>query len=229
MAGPAVRTTPPARMVQSRHEIASLEGSEPMSNMPENSPVGGWAEPVPGDWDFRPVGPIPFDRFVAELLPLYEPPLRPKTTHDKLRFTLRIVAELLGPGTTTAGLNPTLIARFIEARPPGESPHTTKALVANIRSACSYAKAMGYIRTSPFDYRKKWVRTGMPTGKLPSRDGGDPPRAGLAGLGGRGLEGVGSVASPAPCRPSSRRSPTRASAATRRSTSTRLTSTSPIG
>jgi integrase len=136
-----------------------------MSSVSANPNGGGWAEPTPGDWDYRPVGPIPFADFVDELLRLYEPPLRAKATREKLRYTLWIVADLLGLEGTTAGLDPTLIARFIASRPPGESPHTTKGLLANIRSACSYAKSRGYIRSSPFDYRKNWIRAGKPTSK----------------------------------------------------------------
>jgi integrase len=130
------------------------------------NPVGGgWQEPAPSDWDFRSVGPIAFDRFVVELLKLYDFPLRAKKTRDKLRFTLDIVAGLLGPAGTTAGLDPALVARFIAGRPTAESPHTTKGLLANIRTACSYAKSQGYIRSSPFDYRKSWIRVGQPIGR----------------------------------------------------------------
>jgi integrase len=121
--------------------------------------------PTPDDWDYRRVTPIPFDRFAAELLTLYEFPLRAKGTRDKLRFTLNILSKMLGPDGTTAGLDPSLVARFITDRPSSESSHTTKSLLANVRTICSYAKSQGYVRSSPFDYRKKWIRVGLPTGK----------------------------------------------------------------
>jgi integrase len=138
-----------------------------MSSVSTNPNHDGWEAPSPGDWDYRAVGPIKFDRFVDELLALYEYPLRAKGTRDKLKFTLKILAGLLGPDGTTAGLDPALVARFLASRPPGESPHTTKGLLANVRSACSYAKSQGYARSSPFDFRKcrSWLRVGQPIGK----------------------------------------------------------------
>ena len=121
--------------------------------------------PAPGDWDYRAFTPARFDDFRAELLALYEPPLRAKKTRAKMRHALDIVAGLLGPDGTTADLTPALIARFIAGRPDGESPHTTHSLLSNIRTACSYCKSQGYIRTSPFDFRKKWIRVSRATGK----------------------------------------------------------------
>jgi integrase len=136
-----------------------------MSSLHENPPVGGWAEPARGDWDYRPVGPIPLDRFGDELLKLYVPPLRAKNTFLKMRQAMEIVEAVAGPGATTADLTPALIARFIESRPDGESPRTTHTLLAYVGAACSYAKSQGYIRTSPFEFRKRWIRVGKPEGK----------------------------------------------------------------
>jgi integrase len=135
-----------------------------MPSVPAKS-AGGWQEPAPGDWDYRSVGPIAFDRFIAELLKLYDFPLRSKATRDKLRYTLEILAGLLGPDGTTAGLSIDLVASFVKSRPPGESPHTTHGLLANVRSACNFAVSQGYLRTSPFSYRKRWIRLSAPTRK----------------------------------------------------------------
>jgi integrase len=121
--------------------------------------------PSPGDWDYRSFAPVPFAEFVDEILALYEFPLRAKATRDKLRQVLGIVADLLGPGGTTAGLDPSLVARLIASRPPAESPHTTQGLLNSLRAACSYAKSRGYLRSSPFDYRTRWIRVGKPTRK----------------------------------------------------------------
>ena len=119
-------------------------------------------EPAPreDDWDFRRFAPIPLCDFARELLGLYEPPLRAKSTLMKMKQVAAILRELLGDDASTAGLNPALVARVIEGRPAGESPRTTHAILAYLRAACSYAKSQGYIRTSPFDFRKKWVRLG---------------------------------------------------------------------
>ena len=118
----------------------------------------GWGMPAT-------FGPIPFDAFRAELLALYEPPLRARKTYVKLRLTLDRVAELLGPGATTAGLTPAFIARLVASRPPRESTHTTKGRLNNVRTACSYAVQMGYLRFSPFAVRKSWLKVGEPARK----------------------------------------------------------------
>ena len=133
--------------------------------MTANPPGGGWAEPAPGDWDYRSVGPIKFDRFIAELLKIYEPPLRSKRTGEKLRYVLELLSGLLGPEGTTAGLSLDLVARFVKSRPAAESPHTTHGLLANVRSACNFAVSQGYLRTSPFSYRRRWIRLSAPTRK----------------------------------------------------------------
>jgi integrase len=128
----------------------------------QTEPSRSWPEPAPGDWDYRAVGPIPFADFVAELLALYVPPLRSRNTWLKMRQTLAIVADLLGDDATTDGLTPQMVALFIESRPEAESPRTTHALLAYLRVSCTYAKSQGYIRTSPFDFRKVWLRKGRP-------------------------------------------------------------------
>jgi hypothetical protein len=114
-----------------------------------------------GGWE-APIGPIPFDRFRAELLALYQPPMRAKKTYAQIRRTLETLAGMIGTGTT-AELTPALIARFIAARPQGESTHTTRSVLNNVRTVCSYAAQMGYIRTSPFQFRKQWIRVGPPS------------------------------------------------------------------
>ena len=107
------------------------------------------------------VAPIPFAEFRAELLALYEPPLRAKGTYDKMRQAVDIAGEFIGDGTT-ADLTPALVARFVGSRPPELSPNTTAALLRSLRTACSYAKARGYVRNSPFDARREWVRASRP-------------------------------------------------------------------
>jgi integrase len=106
--------------------------------------------------------PIPFAEFSAELSKLYVPPLRAKTTCRMMTHMLRSVAEELGPDGTTAGLNPELIARLVAAR-PHLSPHSVKALLRCVKVACNYALQMGYLKSSPFAFRKQWVRAGEPT------------------------------------------------------------------
>jgi integrase len=121
--------------------------------------------PAPGDWDFRAFAPIPFARFVQELLALYTPPLRARPTLTRMTHTMKNIGELIGPDGTTADFTPTLVGRLIASRPEGEASRTTHTILAQFRAACSYAKSQGYIRTSPFEFRKKWVRLGHPEGK----------------------------------------------------------------
>lgn len=105
-----------------------------------------------------PVGPmpIPWDRFKREVLALYAPPMRSPATLSGMRQILDLVAGL--GVSSTAGLTPELVARFIAARPVGESPNTTYALVARLRVLCNYAAGRGYLYVSPFALRKRWVR-----------------------------------------------------------------------
>jgi len=106
--------------------------------------------------------PVPFAEFTAELLRLYEPPLRAKVTARLMRHMLKAVAEQIGEGGTTADLTPDLIARLVKAR-EHLSPHSVKALLRCVKTACNYALQMGYLRSTPFGFRKQWVRTGEAT------------------------------------------------------------------
>jgi len=101
--------------------------------------------------------PIPFDRFKVELTLLYRSPHRAPSTRRKLEQVFDLVEDL--DVKTTADLTPGLIARFIEARPPGQSPQTLAALLRVIRSMSNQAVMMGYLRVSPFALRRvsQWV------------------------------------------------------------------------
>ena len=102
--------------------------------------------------------PIPMARFRDEVLTLYTPPLRARNTFIKMRQTLAIACELTGPGATTAELTPALIARFIQSRPPDQSNNSTLSLLSSLRVACAYAQSQGYIKVSPFAFRKQWIK-----------------------------------------------------------------------
>jgi integrase len=75
-----------------------------------------------------------------------------------MAHTLKLLGELLAPDATTAALDPAFIARFIATRPESQSDNTTISQLGRIRSLCSYAVSQGYLRTSPFAYRKTWLR-----------------------------------------------------------------------
>jgi len=108
-------------------------------------------------------GPVPWERFTAELLELYAPPLRAKATATGMRYALGLVSAL--GVESTADLTTSLVARFIASRPTTESPNRTYSLTATLRAACNYAAAQGYVRVSPFAVRKHWVRRCTPKAK----------------------------------------------------------------
>jgi hypothetical protein len=84
-------------------------------------------------------GPIPWDKFVAEILEGYKPPLRARSTWYQMRYALRRVTLLTaGPDDpeplvkSTADLTPRMISRLIESWPPELSPHTLKGLLVHV-------------------------------------------------------------------------------------------------
>lgn len=101
------------------------------------------------------ITPRPWPEFSAELLALYQPPMRAPATLGAIRYTLEHVAAL--GVQSTAELTPKLVAAYI-ASCPQESPNTTHSKVAYLRVVANYAAAMGYVRVSPFTVRKRWVR-----------------------------------------------------------------------
>jgi integrase len=110
-----------------------------------------------------PCRPIAWPDFVLELEELYKPPQRAPGTWCKLRQVLGHVAEL--GATTTADLTPALVARFVQSRPPNQSPETTRSLLNSLRAACTIAEASGYVARSPFALRRAgdWLRASSPS------------------------------------------------------------------
>ncbi|MGO9108579.1 MAG: tyrosine-type recombinase/integrase [Thermoguttaceae bacterium] len=109
---------------------------------------------------------IPFDRFRDELLRLYDPPHRATVTRRQVAQVLREVGAL--EVKTTADLTPALVARYVESRPPGQSPRTLHAMLRVLRGICNQAVITGVLRVSPFAARRvsSWVgRLGPPTEK----------------------------------------------------------------
>jgi integrase len=124
------------------------------------------AIPRDGGWEQQPhFAPIPFDALRVEFLTLSEPPLRAKSTRRGMRHMLDVVAEVLGPGATTADLTPSFVARVISTRPADMSPHSVRSLLVKVKVMCSYAHQMGYVRANPMGFRKSWVRVGEPARK----------------------------------------------------------------
>jgi integrase len=94
---------------------------------------------------------VSFQRFVTEALGVYAPPLRKKGTFDKVRQVLLEFAALPGVARTS-DLNPVAIAAWVRAH-PGRKPVTAHGLLRSLRSACTFAKSMGWLKADPFDFR----------------------------------------------------------------------------
>ena len=108
------------------------------------------------------VTPVSIERLAAELDEINGPAIAAPMTATKMRQALREL-EALGV-TTTDELTVLTVARYIASRPTGQSPYTLKSMLSTLRTACSYAEASGYLRVSPFKFRKlsKWVRCTPP-------------------------------------------------------------------
>lgn len=103
--------------------------------------------------------------FKAELMSLYEPPLRAKGTRSSMQTTVERI-ESLGV-TSTADLTVPLIARLVTSLPPEMSPRTVQGTLRRARVACNYAVHTGCLHVSPFQARPvaSWVRLGAPQAK----------------------------------------------------------------
>jgi len=110
-------------------------------------------------------GPIPFETFVAELLELYGPSIRSKSTR---RGMVHAIGMLRSLGVrSTRDLTVSLIARLVSTRDPKLSRNTVRGLLRYVQAACNYAEKSGYLKTSPFHIRglRTWVRPSPPAGK----------------------------------------------------------------
>lgn len=101
---------------------------------------------------------LKFAQFQAEVLSLYEPPIRAKGTWRQMRQVLTEFAKLSGI-KTTADLGAPAIAAWIRAY-PDRTPVRAASLLRSLSAACTYAAKAGYLRFDPFDFRgvNDWVR-----------------------------------------------------------------------
>lgn len=108
--------------------------------------------------------PIPWPQFRTEFEALYLPPLASPSTAKIINRILRQV-EAMGIASTSE-LTPSLVARYLASRPAGESPYTTRGVLGNLRTVCSYAEQMGYVRINPFRLRRlsRWIGPMPPPG-----------------------------------------------------------------
>lgn len=100
-------------------------------------------------------------KFRSEILALYEPPMRAARTYQKMRLVLGRLLGLDGL-KTTADLTPLTVARFCHEAPEDVGPNTLRGQLGYLSAACTYAVHRGWLKASPFHFRKKadWVREG---------------------------------------------------------------------
>lgn len=97
-----------------------------------------------------------FAAFAAEILALYQPPLRARKTRRQIAQVLR---EMGPHARRPADLTPPAVAQWIAAHPE-RSAVTTRSHLRAMSAICAYAVSQGYLRASPFAFRPvgQWVR-----------------------------------------------------------------------
>lgn len=113
------------------------------------------------------ITPLPWTDFRAEILTLYEPPMRSSKTLAGMRRALDRVEDL-GMVRSTTDLGPVVIAALVKRHPPELSPRTLLGILRCVRVACNYAMTTRRLAVSPFVARplRSWVPpVGPPTGK----------------------------------------------------------------
>lgn len=99
--------------------------------------------------------PVPIGRWRDEVLSLYGPSMRARSTRARMSQALAIVTSL-GPRKTSE-LTPALLARFVAETLPGRRAETVNGLLRALRRACNYAVQMGWLSVSPFDLGTFWA------------------------------------------------------------------------
>jgi integrase len=98
--------------------------------------------------------PVSFAQFSAEVLTLYDPPVRRKSTRAKVR---QVLAELGAQCVSTADLTPAAVSRWLSAHPERRAA-THRGLLSTLRAACGYGAFQDYL-VSPFAFRRlaQWL------------------------------------------------------------------------
>lgn len=98
--------------------------------------------------------PVAFARFRSEILDLYRPPHRRKSTHDKMRKVLDEFRDL--PGIRrTSDITPGSIVSWIDAH-DDRRPITNYTYLGAFRAAVNIAKKLHYVKVSPWEIRRDW-------------------------------------------------------------------------
>ena len=111
--------------------------------------------------------PVPWDKFVNEVLGTYRPPMRAAATLRMVRQVLRELAE--AGARSSEDLTPGLVGAWVEARArSGRSAARAAALLRSLSPVARYAAQLGYSRGNPFDWRgvRHWIRADSAPSKL---------------------------------------------------------------
>jgi integrase len=98
---------------------------------------------------------VPFPRFAREILRLYQPPLRRRSTQAKMEKVLGEFA-ILPTVKTTYDITPAAIALWIRKH-QDRKPITNRSYLGSFRAAVNYGVKMAYIRVSPWSIRTDWI------------------------------------------------------------------------
>lgn len=104
----------------------------------------------------------PFGAFAADVLALYSPRMRRKSTRSKMRQVLAEFGQLCA---TCDDLTPAAIAAWLDAHAAKERrPATLLSLLRTLRAACSYGRRAGAMTSSPFEFRRPedWIDADAP-------------------------------------------------------------------
>jgi len=103
---------------------------------------------------------LTWGEFARGVLALYEPPIRRKSTHRKMR---QVLDEFGRHCRHCRDLTPETIAAWI-AEHPGRRPSTVATLLSSLRAACNYAISRGWLKTNPFQFRapREWIDPDVP-------------------------------------------------------------------
>jgi integrase len=102
-------------------------------------------------------------KFRREVLDLYTPPMRSRRTYAKMRRTLAILASIRAV-KSTADFTASTVAKFCRKLEP-LNRNTVRGYLQYLRAAFSYAESVGYVKSSPFRFRRVWVRGKRPAAK----------------------------------------------------------------
>lgn len=101
---------------------------------------------------------VPYARFQAEILALYQPPQRRKSTLAKMRKVLAEFGSLTGV-RRTSDITPGLIARWIGAHGDRKAI-SNRSYLNSFRAAVNVARKLEYLRVSPWEIRTDWIDWG---------------------------------------------------------------------